>query len=153
MKSVFTYIFIYTDGRIIKLFSQLFWHTCMPFLDIQRLLRLLMDKYMYVIHLPLPYVISLLSNGMTVSLPYEISLLSNTPEGKGLALILCFTTLRNFTTLKPYLDSSCFCFCFTTLRNFTTLKLVAEGEKASQGFTTIRNYTTLKLFLNPRLEK
>ena len=77
----------------------------------------------------LPYEITLLSNinistlsALLVLLPYEITLLSNLRtiiqvgmEG--------FTTLWNYTTLKPFRRLWRMRSCFTTLWNYTTLKL------------------------------
>ena len=59
---------------------------------------------------------------------------------------ICFTTKRNYTTLKPYIISSFSFFRFTTKRNYTTLKLEKQFRELFHGFTTKRNYTTLKLF-------
>ena len=59
-------------------------------------------------------------------------------------LSICFTTIRNYTTLKRILPLIVSLPRFTTIRNYTTLKLAKSLELLSTGFTTIRNYTTLK---------
>ena len=88
-----------------------------------------------------------------------------TPELR-LCLMVCFTTKRNYTTLKlaeSIPDSpevllpkeitllsnnlrTLFAPCtgFTTKRNYTTLKLRKRLFSLSKCFTTKRNYTTLK---------
>ena len=140
----------------------------------------------------LPYEITLLSNDIIakidkrwVLLPYEITLLSNDNRGSsGIYLFYylmklhysqtlsaprtnrrCFTTLWNYTTLKPVagmialvrfyylmklhysqtlLIARLLFFCFTTLWNYTTLKHEYRLAREIGSFTTLWNYTTLK---------
>ena len=42
-------------------------------------------------------------------------------------------------------------FCFTTIKNYTTLKRLMAAAIAFGGFTTIKNYTTLKQMSMVRL--
>ena len=57
-----------------------------------------------------------------------------------------FTTIRNYTTLKPLRNCPSLTLCFTTIRNYTTLKRGLSPSRSPLCFTTIRNYTTLKLY-------
>ncbi len=79
-----------------------------------------------------------------VLLPYGITRRSNM-----IMLILkfvrSFTTLWNYTTLKPSLGSFNELICFTTLWNYTTLKQRPCLPSRCASFTTLWNYTTLKL--------
>ena len=56
----------------------------------------------------------------------------------------CFTTLWNYTTLKPDIKCLTPLFSFTTLWNYTTLKRMPSVIISRPCFTTLWNYTTLK---------
>ena len=58
---------------------------------------------------------------------------------------LCFSTLWNYTTLKPSLDIVQFIGGFSTLWNYTTLKHNRRCSAIICCFSTLWNYTTLKL--------
>ncbi len=58
---------------------------------------------------------------------------------------MCFTTIRNYITLKPDLETGLKKGSFTTIRNYITLKLIDAVNAGIASFTTIRNYITLKL--------
>ena len=66
-----------------------------------------------------------------------------TPELR-LCSMVCFTTKRNYTTLKQADGYTLDCISFTTKRNYTTLKLYLMLLNWVCCFTTKRNYTTLK---------
>ena len=66
------------------------------------------------------------------------------PIGFKIIASVCFTTIRNYTTLKPHDREAVPPGGFTTIRNYTTLKLDTAISGTTPGFTTIRNYTTLK---------
>ena len=78
-----------------------------------------------------------------VLLPYEITLFSNWCVIL-FALVISFTTLWNYTILKPFYKSYINNFRFTTLWNYTILKLVTLANFFSCSFTTLWNYTILK---------
>ena len=59
-------------------------------------------------------------------------------------LLLCFSTLWNYTTLKPQLVNNTNTISFSTLWNYTTLKPDALVIIDEISFSTLWNYTTLK---------
>ena len=97
-----------------------------------------------------PYEITLLSNGsfclrffIIVSVPYEITLLSNASNLKkgGLRVSVPYeiTLLSNRTPFSPRKGAS-----FSTLWNYTTLKPTFHRLRRAASFSTLWNYTTLK---------
>ena len=81
-----------------------------------------------------PYEITLLSNLVRaalslifVSVPYEITLLSN-KRAECLKAIYSFSTLWNYTTLKPKSIPPLILLCFSTLWNYTTLKQLLSRQ-------------------------
>ena len=56
----------------------------------------------------------------------------------------CFSTLWNYTTLKPRTIHIVKCDSFSTLWNYTTLKLIPVVLGLIISFSTLWNYTTLK---------
>ena len=142
-----------------------------------------------------PYEITLLSNlrhaeclKAIVSVPYEITLLSNIvpitataaefqylmklhysqtkilpitatagfstlwnyttlkPRSIRPLILLCFSTLWNYTTLKLKFIAPVILLCFSTLWNYTTLKRSAPHIDEKKSFSTLWNYTTLKQY-------
>ena len=96
----------------------------------------------FVIHLIFPWVL----------LPYEITRRSNLPT-PWINTAFGFTTLWNYTTLKPHNVCLLKRISFTTLWNYTTLKQVEKNEPRGYGFTTLWNYTTLKQVFDKEYNK
>ena len=69
------------------------------------------------------------------------------------SVLTCFSTLWNYTTLKPCRIVTEFTSGFSTLWNYTTLKLTYFTSLELVRFSTLWNYTTLKpsdkLFIVP----
>ena len=59
-------------------------------------------------------------------------------------MYFCFTTIKNYTTLKRLVSLIPSCMRFTTIKNYTTLKRGVLRFLSEYRFTTIKNYTTLK---------
>ena len=57
---------------------------------------------------------------------------------------MSLTTIKNYTTLKPYNTLDGCKVSLTTIKNYTTLKLENYSFLTVPGLTTIKNYTTLK---------
>ena len=55
-----------------------------------------------------------------------------------------FTTIENYTSLKPGIMLLVWFSGFTTIENYTSLKLTIFKDQFDVGFTTIENYTSLK---------
>ena len=56
----------------------------------------------------------------------------------------CFTTIKNYNTLKLAVLLKSLLHGFTTIKNYNTLKLRTLAARRRCSFTTIKNYNTLK---------
>ena len=107
------------------------------------------DDFIKLRKVLLPYEITLLSNTIPVGcweifvlLPYEITLLSNKKYGgidyDGFYYLMKLHYSQTVQCFRVYSVS------FTTLWNYTTLKPLLWFFRYSSSFTTLWNYTTLK---------
>ena len=77
-----------------------------------------------------------------VLLPYEITLLSNYQKDQSLRLLFYYPMKLHYSQTTS--ERVAVLWCFTTLWNYTTLKPSWGDNRASTCFTTLWNYTTLK---------